>query len=95
LSLPNIKRGEVRRAPRDALLLAGGADNLLLIPFVLPFGTSDHSRTWIADRSQRHAAADWGAPQLTPQNDQLMSERRALCFTPALRLEWQCQERKE
>ena len=29
---------------------------------------------------------------LTPQNDQLMSERRVLCFKPALRLEWRGQD---
>jgi hypothetical protein len=28
------------------------------------------------------------APHLTPQNDQLMSERRVLGFKPARRLEW-------
>jgi hypothetical protein len=32
---------------------------------------------------------------LTPQNDQLMSERRILCFKPALRLEWRDHESKE
>jgi hypothetical protein len=31
----------------------------------------------------------------TPQNDQLMSERRILCFKPALRLEWRDHESKE
>jgi hypothetical protein len=29
---------------------------------------------------------------LTPQNDQLMSERRVLGFKPALRLEWRDQD---
>lgn len=29
---------------------------------------------------------------LTPQNDQLMSECRILCFKPALRLKWRRQE---
>ena len=34
-----------------------------------------------------------GAPtHLTPQNDQLMSEGRVLCFKPALRLEWRGQD---
>ncbi|MGA9436655.1 MAG: hypothetical protein WBV76_00475, partial [Pseudolabrys sp.] len=28
------------------------------------------------------------APHLTPQNNQLISERRILCLKPALRLEW-------
>jgi hypothetical protein len=32
------------------------------------------------------------ARHLTPQNDQLMSERRVLCFKPALRLEWRGQD---
>ena len=32
------------------------------------------------------------AAHLTPQNDQLMSERRVLCFKPALRLEWRGQD---
>jgi hypothetical protein len=32
------------------------------------------------------------APHLAPQNDQLMSERRILCYKPALRLEWRGQE---
>jgi hypothetical protein len=32
------------------------------------------------------------AVQLTPQNDQLMSERRVLGFKPALRLEWRDQD---
>jgi len=32
------------------------------------------------------------ALHLTPQNDQLMSERRILCFKPALRLEWRGQD---
>ena len=32
------------------------------------------------------------AAQLTPQNDQLMSECHVLCFKPALRLEWRGQE---
>jgi hypothetical protein len=32
------------------------------------------------------------ALHLTPQNDQLMSERRALGFKPALRLEWRGQD---
>ena len=35
------------------------------------------------------------APHLTPQNDQLMSECRVLCFKPALRLEWQGQDEAE
>jgi hypothetical protein len=29
---------------------------------------------------------------LTPQNDQLMSERRILCLKPTLRLEWRGQD---
>jgi hypothetical protein len=32
------------------------------------------------------------ALHLTPQNDQLMSERRVLGFKPALRLEWRGQD---
>ena len=32
------------------------------------------------------------AVYLTPQNDQLMSERRVLGFKPALRLEWRDQD---
>ncbi|MGZ6154569.1 MAG: hypothetical protein ACXWNT_15975 [Gemmatimonadaceae bacterium] len=32
------------------------------------------------------------AVHLTPQNDQLMSERRVLGFKPALRLEWRGQD---
>ena len=32
------------------------------------------------------------AVQLTPQHDQLVSERRVLCFKPALRLEWRGQD---
>jgi hypothetical protein len=32
---------------------------------------------------------------LTPQDDQLMSERRILCFKPALRLAWRGHENKE
>jgi hypothetical protein len=32
------------------------------------------------------------AVHLTPQNDQLMSERRVLGFKPALRLEWRDQD---
>jgi RNA polymerase sigma-70 factor, ECF subfamily len=32
------------------------------------------------------------AAQLTPQNDQLMSECHVLCFKPALRLEWRGQD---
>jgi hypothetical protein len=32
---------------------------------------------------------------LTPQDDQLMSERRVLGFKPALRLEWRSHESKE
>ena len=32
------------------------------------------------------------ALHLPPQNDQLMSERRILCFKPALRLEWRGQD---
>ena len=32
------------------------------------------------------------AAHLTPQNDQLMSERRILCFKPAPRLEWRSQD---
>ena len=32
------------------------------------------------------------ALHLTPQNDQLMSECRVLCFKPALRLEWRGQD---
>jgi len=35
------------------------------------------------------------ALHLTPQNDQLMSERRVLCFKPDLRLEWRGQESNE
>jgi hypothetical protein len=35
------------------------------------------------------------ALHFTPQNHQLMSERRVLRFEPALRLEWRSQERKE
>jgi hypothetical protein len=35
------------------------------------------------------------AVHLTPQNDQLMPERRVLGFKPALRLEWRSQESKE
>jgi len=35
------------------------------------------------------------AMQFTPQNDQLMSERRILSFKPALPLEWRGQESKE
>jgi hypothetical protein len=33
--------------------------------------------------------------QLALQHDQLMSERRILCFKRALRLEWRGQESKE
>ena len=32
------------------------------------------------------------AAHLTPQSDQLMSERHVLCFKPALRLEWRGQD---
>src|SRR5262245_41532311 len=32
------------------------------------------------------------APHFTPQNDQLMSERRVFGFKPALRLEWRSQD---
>ena len=32
---------------------------------------------------------------LAPQNDQLMSERRILCFKSALRLEWRGQDGKD
>jgi hypothetical protein len=32
------------------------------------------------------------ALHFTPQNDQLMSERRILSFKPALRLEWRDQD---
>ena len=32
------------------------------------------------------------APQLAPQHDQLMSERRVLCLKSALRLEWRGQD---
>jgi hypothetical protein len=32
------------------------------------------------------------ALQFTPQNDQLMSERRVLGFKPTLRLEWRGQD---
>jgi hypothetical protein len=32
---------------------------------------------------------------LAPQDDQLMSERRILCFKPALRLEWRGHQSKE
>ena len=35
------------------------------------------------------------ALQLSPQNDQLMSERRILCFKPALRLEGRDQDGKK
>src|SRR5665811_2034682 len=35
------------------------------------------------------------ARHLTPQNNQLMSERRVLCFKPALRLEWRGQDGKD
>jgi hypothetical protein len=35
------------------------------------------------------------ARHFTPQNDQLMSERRVLCLEPALRLKLRGQERKE
>jgi hypothetical protein len=34
-------------------------------------------------------------PTPNPQNDQLMSERRILCFKPALQLEWRDHESKE
>ena len=34
-------------------------------------------------------------PHLTAQNDQLMPERRILCFKPALRLEWRGQDSQE
>ena len=35
------------------------------------------------------------AIHLTPQDDQLMSERCILCLKPALRLEWRGHESKE
>ena len=35
------------------------------------------------------------AAHLTPQNDQLMSECRVLCFKPDLRLEWRGQDSQD
>jgi hypothetical protein len=35
------------------------------------------------------------ALHLTPQDDQLMSERRILCLKPTLRLEWRSHESKQ
>jgi hypothetical protein len=32
---------------------------------------------------------------VTPQNDQLMSERRILCLKPAFRLEWRGQDSQD
>jgi hypothetical protein len=48
------------------------------------------------DKEPAIAVREPGAPlNLTPQNDQLMSECRILCFKPALRLEWRDHESKE
>jgi hypothetical protein len=48
------------------------------------------------DKEPAIAVREPGPPlNLTPQNDQLMSERRILCFKPALRLEWRDHESKE
>ena len=45
------------------------------------------------DKEPAIVASQLGAPTyLTPQNDQLMSEGRVLCYKPALRLEWRGQD---
>jgi hypothetical protein len=52
-------------------------------------GTQRYSR----DKEQAIAVREPNAAvHLTPQNDQLMSERRVLSLKPALRLEWRDQD---
>ena len=48
------------------------------------------------DEEQAIAVREPDPPlHLAPQDDQLMSERRILCFKTALRLEWRGHENKE
>ena len=51
----------------------------------------NHRYNWI--KNQRSLFVKPGPPlHLTPQDDQLMSERRIFCLKPALRLEWRGQD---
>ena len=51
----------------------------------------NHRYSWIKNQRSLFVEPD-PARHLTPQNDQLMSERRILCLKPALRLEWRGQD---
>ena len=61
----------------------------------MPHCLSQRLDSWLkaSDKEPEIAVRKPGpTAQLTPQNDQLPSECRVLCFKPAVRLEWRGQD---